>query len=199
MLTIAPIPVAPVVKPVVVDTTPQSVTKKCGAGCGNMILEGHGFVLPISDLYIVIRGTVDQPEYPLTRSEVLAQEICFSCRKKVAGKTYPTEGTLRVMAGRVSANFRKLEAADKLKAFQEREARKSKKPVRHSRFGEDMLDTIAESAKRQVKFEARKRHHRLPAAERRRLAETKTSRSFVPTPSKNGKKKDGDKNKRGRK
>jgi hypothetical protein len=199
-MIIAPIPLAPVVKPVVVDPTPQSVTKKCSAGCGSMIVEGHGFVLPISDLYIIIRGTADQPEYPLTRSEVLAQEICFSCRKKVAGKTYPTEGTLRVMAGRVSANFRKMEAADKLKAFQEREARKSKKFVRHSRDSEHMLDTIAESAERARRQATRKKHHRLPAAERRRLAETKTSRSFVPTPSKNGKKqKGGDKNKRGRK
>ena len=196
MLTIAPISVAPAVKPVVVDPTPQSVTKQCGAGCGKMIVEGFGFVLPITDLYIIIRGTAYQPEYPLTRAEVLSQEICFACARKVDGKTFRAEETLGAMANRVAANLRRMQDAEKAKIKAEIFARRSKKPAHHSHAGEDMLEVIAESAKRQAKFEARKRHHRLPAAERRRLAETRASRPFASVkPEKKGKKKDGGKNK----
>lgn len=187
MLTETAVAVAPIV------VAPLLVGAKCArTECVARIERGSGFVPDFSRLYRAIRGTGVDLSNPLTREEVLAKELCFKCSKLAAFKTYRTQATLSFMERTISDN--------EVYAEQRRQAQLDYADTRnsHPKSPVNHIAEAAERARRQAKTH-HKRGKRLPAAERRRLAETRASRPFaVIKEKKGGKKKDGGKSGKGR-
>lgn len=188
MLTETAVVVAPItVAPLLVDT-------KCARQeCSARIERGSGFVPELSRLYRAVRGTGVDLSAPLTREEVLSKELCHKCSKLAAFRTYRTQATIAFMERTVEDNEFYAEKRRQAQLdYADMRNSHPKSPVSH-------IAEAAERARRQA-VTHHKRGKRLPAAERRRLAETRASRPFASIkPEKKGKKKEQGGGKKGRK
>ncbi|MBP6886078.1 MAG: hypothetical protein KBC02_02450 [Candidatus Pacebacteria bacterium] len=183
-VAVAPIVVAPI----------QVGTKCARPECSAHFEKGTGFVPDFGRLYRAIRGTGVDLSSPLTREEVLGRELCYKCSRLAAFKTFRTQNTLSAMERIDSENEAYAEQRrEQQLAYADMRNSHPKSPVNH-------IAEAAERARRQA-VTHHKRGKRLPAAERRRLAETRASRPFAAVKeAKGGKKKDSGKNgKKGRK
>lgn len=71
---------------------------KCSrAECGWTFTVGMGKVPALVELYRIVRSTAVDSNYPLTRSEVLSQELCDKCARLATCGTFYTRATLALM------------------------------------------------------------------------------------------------------
>lgn len=109
---IRPIPDA---VPTIVENTLRRCPGHKGA-CVHSFVPGSGFVPDLATAYEQMRGTAVDPKRPLSRTEALSLELCFSCShgydfKRYGVRMYLTKDTLTLMAQWATRNIQEKEEA----------------------------------------------------------------------------------------
>lgn len=139
------------------------VMKACQtSGCTWRFEEGKGFVPALPLLYQKVRGGDVDHRYPLTKSEVMSQEVCpMRCASQLRRngiQAHPTVATLRLMERWAGENAAYLE---RQRLHQEWEERNAHRSVVHMPDNRGFVrETFRAMAKPQEEKPGRqKRHH----------------------------------------
>ena len=155
--------------PTMTSATQTSPSSKdfapCAGKCRWNVRVGTGFVPNVRRLFWLVRHTEAAKATPLTRTEVLSQEMCQGCAKRAGYETVTTADMLATMQGWAYENIqRKEDKLDRDAAFQQRQRERS---LAFAIKGEDRspINRLLATVKVEEKPRPKKRtHHHVAAA-----------------------------------
>lgn len=142
------------------QTSPSSKDfAPCAGKCRWNIRIGSGFVPNVRRAYWLVRKSDIQKALPLTRAEVLSQEMCLGCSKRAGFETMPTADMLSMMEAWSFENVQRKEATLDRDAFhQERQrARSLEFAIKHE--DKNFVNRLFAEAKRDEKPRPKHRTH----------------------------------------